>query len=140
MEKSLKKSMKKSAKIFLGMMPFLIGTVILLGLFMTIAPNSLYESLFGRNFVLDAFTGGALGSIMAGNPLTSYVIGGELLKKGVGLAAVTAFVISWVTVGVAQMPIEAKAFGKKFTFWRNFVSFIFAVLIGIATLYVLKVV
>lgn len=115
------------------MAPLLIGTIFLLGLVMTIVPDSFYHVIFGKNFFLNAITGGILGSVMAGNPMTSYVIGGELLKKGVGLAAATAFIIAWVSVGVVQIPIEARALGKRFTFWRNFISFIFAVLIGIAT-------
>lgn len=133
MERSLTKSIRKTVKNLIDMAPLLIGTVFLLGLVMTIVPDSFYHVIFGKNFFLNAITGGILGSVMAGNPMTSYVIGGELLKKGVGLAAATAFIIAWVSVGVVQIPIEARALGKRFTFWRNAISFVFAVLIGIAT-------
>ncbi len=131
MQRSLSKSLQKTIKNLIDMAPLLVGTLFLLGLVMTIVPDSFYHTIFGRNFFLNAITGGILGSIMAGNPMTSYVIGGELLKKGVGLAAATAFIIAWVSVGVVQIPIEAKALGKKFAFWRNFLSFVFAVLLGI---------
>lgn len=137
MERSLSKSIKKTIKNLIDMMPMLIGTVFLLGLVMTIVPDAFYHSLFGKNFYLNAITGGLLGSVLAGNPIESYIIGGELVRKGVGLAAATAFIIAWVTVGVVQIPIEAKALGKKFTLWRNFISFIFAILIGIATAVIL---
>lgn len=140
MERSLKKSMSKSSKNLLNMFPLLMGTVFLLGLFMKIMPESFYGVLFGRNFLLDALAGSALGSAMVGNPITSHIIGGELLKKGIGLAAVTAFVIAWVTVGMVQIPIEAKALGKKFTFWRNVMGFISAALIGIATALIMKII
>ncbi|MFH0856911.1 MAG: hypothetical protein V1860_03370 [bacterium] len=137
MQRSLSESIRKTIKNLLDMAPLLAGTLFLLGLVITIVPDSLYHSIFGKIFFLNAITGGILGSVLAGNPIESYIIGGELLKKGVGLAAATAFIISWVTVGVVQIPIEAKAIGKKFTLWRNFISFIFAVLIGIATTVIL---
>ena len=33
------------------------------------------------------------------------LLGGELLDKGVSLVAVTAFLVSWVTVGSIQLPM-----------------------------------
>jgi hypothetical protein len=36
--------------------------------------------------------------------------------------------ISWVTVGIIQIPAESYFFGKKFTITRNIISFVFAIL------------
>ena len=70
---------------------------------------------------------------MAGNPVTSYVLGGEFLTQGVGLVAVTAFIVAWVTVGLVQLPAEALLLGKKFAVTRNIVSFFFAIIVALIT-------
>lgn len=95
---------------------------------------------FGRNQVLDALTGALAGSVAAGHPMASYVIGGELLERGVGLVAVTAFLVSWVTVGSIQLPAEMLMLGRRFALYRNFICFglsILVALISVATLYLL---
>ncbi|MBN2318619.1 MAG: hypothetical protein JXR49_06065 [Acidobacteria bacterium] len=47
-------------------------------------------------------------------PINSYVVADELLRNNVGFFAVTAFLVTWVTVGLVQIPAEASALGKKF--------------------------
>jgi uncharacterized membrane protein YraQ (UPF0718 family) len=74
-----------------------------------------------------------VGSFSFGMALTSYVIGGEFLQKGVSLLAVTAFVMTWTTVGIAMLPLEAKMLGTRFAVWRNILNFIFAIIISIVT-------
>nr|CBH37729.1 hypothetical protein BSM_12060 [uncultured archaeon] len=32
----------------------------------------------------------------------SYIIGGELMKEGVSLFAITAFIVTWVTVSIVN--------------------------------------
>ncbi len=87
--------------------------------------------VFTKNPILDPLIGAAIGSISAGNPIISYIISGELLHQGVSLTAVTAFVLSWVSVGVIQMPAECAILGKKFAIYRNILSFIFAIIIAV---------
>ena len=84
--------------------------------------------------------GAGLGSIITGNPVNSYVIGGELLKRGVSLFAVTALIIAWVTVGLVQLPAEMAALGRRFALARNAICFILAVPIALMTVVILNVV
>ena len=84
--------------------------------------------------------GSTVGSISAGNPITSYIIGGELLKEGISLFAVTAFITAWVTVGIIQLPAEASILGKRFALARNILSFIFSIIVAIATVLTLQVI
>jgi len=60
-----------------------------------------------------------LGSLAAGHPLVGYVLGGELLARGVSLVAATALLVSGVTVGVVQLPAEALLLGRRFAIVRN---------------------
>lgn len=128
----------KTINAFIGVVPVIVGMVLLTGLIIRFIPSEKLAGLFGENAFIDAFSGAFIGSISAGHPLTSYVLGGELLAGGVSLIAVTALVISWVTVGSIQLPAEMLMLGKRFAIYRNLMSFIFAIIIAVLTVYSLE--
>jgi uncharacterized membrane protein YraQ (UPF0718 family) len=134
------KTLKKTLKSFGVMLPILVGVILLIGLFKTYITPDLISSIFKGEFVQDTFLGSLIGSISAGNPISSFIIGGELLIEGVSLFAVTAFIVAWVTVGIIQLPAEASILGKRFALARNFISFIFAILVAIATVLTLRII
>ncbi len=136
MDEKLRKSIKKSAKSLWNTIPVLAGVVLFVSLANAVIPKSSYSIIFTGNIISDSFIGGALGSILAGNPVTSYVLGGEFLNQGVSLIAVTAFLVSWVTVGFVQLPAESLLLGKKFSILRNLTSFIFSIIVAIITVFV----
>jgi hypothetical protein len=119
--------------------PILLGMLLLISLFIKSVPKSLYSSVFTGNLVLDPFLGAVFGSITTGNPLNSYIIGGELLAQGIGMVAITAFILSWVTVGLVQLPAESLMLGKRFSLARNLVSFLTAIIAAILVVLTLGV-
>ncbi len=131
---------RNAARQFVTLLPVLVGVVLLIGLFDTFVSKELLSSIFSGNVALDTLWGACFGSIFAGNPINSYVIGGELLKYGVSLFAVTAFIVTWVTVGLVQMPAEIAAFGKRFALLRNGLSFALAIPVTILTVVILNLV
>mgnify|MGYP006281207597 CR=1 FL=1 len=137
-KKSFKKTSIKAAKSLGRMLPFILGIIALLSLLKTLIPKGFYVSVFKGNILWDSLIGSLVGSISAGNPLTSYVIGGELLKQNVSLTAVTAFIVAWVTVGIIQIPAEMKALGKKFTIVRNISAFVMAIVVAVITVFILN--
>ncbi|MBA7493815.1 hypothetical protein ES702_04380 [subsurface metagenome] len=134
MDARLKSALTKSARAMSNSLPILVGVVLLVGLTHTLIPKFLY---FSKNTVLDSIIGSGLGSVLAGNPLTSYVLGGELVKQGVSLVAVTSFLVAWVTVGLVQLPAEAIMLGRKFAILRNIFSFVFSIIVAIITVFIL---
>ena len=92
-------------------LPILMGVLMLLALADTLIPKQTYRLMFSGNWFFDPLIGAALGSISGGNALTSYIIGGELRHEGVSMMAITAFIVSWVTVGMIQLPAEALMLG-----------------------------
>jgi hypothetical protein len=116
-------------------MPILLGVLLLITLIIEIIPKNIYGKVFTGHVLLDPLLGAIFGSIAAGNPLNSYVIGGELISQGVSLVAITAFILSWVTVGLVQLPAESLMLGRKFAISRNIFSFLSAIIIAILTAY-----
>ncbi|MCK4918725.1 MAG: hypothetical protein KAS02_02995 [Candidatus Pacebacteria bacterium] len=135
---SLKKAILKTIQSFRISIPIIIGVLLLVNL-INIYAKDYYLSLFTGNLMLDSFIGALAGSISLGIPLTSYVIGGELLKEGISLIAITAFILSWTTVGIAMLPLEIKFMGKRFALIRNTVNFIFAIIISILVILTLSI-
>jgi hypothetical protein len=111
--------------------------LLLTSLIVELFPEQIATGLFGTNSVVDAWLGATFGGIAAGHPLVSYVLGGELLNSGVSLFAVTALVVSWVTVGVFQLPAEALMLGKRFAIYRNLLCYLFSIAIALLTVYTL---
>lgn len=137
MNEKLKNSAIKSAKSLYNSMPVLAGVVLLVGLANALISKSAYGKVFTGDMISDSIIGGVLGSVLAGNPVTSYVLGGEMLSQGIGLVAVTAFLVSWVTVGIVQLPAESLLLGKRFSILRNITSFLFSIIVAITTVFVL---
>ena len=111
----------------------LLSVIMLIALVGVLIPKSFYAKIFTGNPLIDSFIGAIAGSILAGNPITSYILGGEFLKQGVSLIAVIAFIVAWVTVGLVQFPAESIILGKKFALTRNLTSFAFAILVAVAS-------
>ncbi len=137
MNSKIKQSIIKSIKSLWKSLPLILGTVMLVSLISVLIPKSFYTSLFSKNPLFDPILGGLVGSISAGNPITSYIFGGEMLKQGVSLLAVTSFLVAWVTVGIVQLPAESAILGKKFALLRNFTAFILSIIVAMITILIL---
>jgi len=135
---SLKESIHKAIQAFITFLPIMMGILMLITL-LNMSLQDYYSIIFTKNLLIDPVVGALAGSIILGFPITSYVAGGELLLGGVSLLAITAFIISWSTVGVAMIPLEASFLGKRFAIVRNAVNFVFSIIIAILVIYTLKI-
>jgi len=128
----------KSARSLWNAFPLILGTILLVSLISILIPSSFYTAVFKGHFLLDSLIGSLIGSVSAGNSITSYILGGELLTQGVSLIAVTAFLVAWVTVGVVQLPAESAILGKRFAFLRNITAFFLSIVVAAITVLIFK--
>ena len=136
----LSKSLRKTTYSFINILPIIIGMLLATSLLLTLFPEQISAGLFGNGDVQDALLGASIGSIAIGHPLASYLLGGELLRGGVGLIAVTALLVSWVTVGIVQLPAESLLLGGRFAITRNVVCFVTAVIIAFVTVLTIRLI
>lgn len=139
-EITFKGAVLKAGKMLWNVFPLILGTILLVSLMVTLIPKSFYLLIFQGDRIIDPILGSLIGSISVGNPLISYLLGGELLNQGVSLIAVTAFIVAWVTVGVVQLPAESMILGRRFAIIRNLLSFIFSIIVAIVTVLILEVI
>ena len=132
------KAYQKTKKTIIMTLPLVMGVILLISLLSPLLKSNWIVKIFQHNILADSFLGATIGSLAAGNPITSYILAGELTKLGISLAAITAFILAWVTVGIVQLPAESMILGKKFAVLRNILSFISAILIGLIVQLVLS--
>jgi len=135
---NITKSCLKALNSFRQIAPIFFGLILLISFSLVVIPDSFYGKIFTGNNFFDVILSIFFGSIAAGNAITSYIIGGELVEKGVSILAITAFVLTWVTVGFVQLPAEILMLGKKFAISRNIVSFLMAIVVAILTVLTLS--
>ncbi|MBU8849715.1 MAG: hypothetical protein KOO64_09235 [Desulfobacterales bacterium] len=133
----LKGSFLESVQMIKTALPIMIGVLLLLNLIKSYTQGH-YTALFSGNPLIDPLMGALAGSVYFGSPIISYIVGGELLAEGISLMAITAFVMTWSTVGIAMLPLEAKCLGKKFSIIRNITNFFSSIIVAVLTVYTLN--
>ena len=136
----MKKAIIKATESLGKALPLILGTILFVSLLTTVVPESFYIRFFNKNIVFDSFIGSIIGSISAGTPIISYILGGEMLKQGISLIAVTTFLVTWVTVGFIQIPAESIVLGRKFAIWRNLSAFVISIIVAFSTVLILNIV
>lgn len=136
----IKGSLIKAAWSFISILPIIFGMLLLTSWIMTFIPRRVLSTFFTGHDALDAMLGATFGSLAIGSPLASYVLGGEFVLAGVSMLAVTAFLISWVTVGVVQLPAEAMVLGKNFSIYRNLIAYLSAIVGAFLVMFVLQLI
>ncbi|VBB44533.1 conserved membrane hypothetical protein [uncultured Desulfatiglans sp.] len=121
--RSLGRAFSDACRQFRNLLPVMAGVVLLMGFASVFLPARILTDLFSGDPAWDSFLGACAGSLFAGNPVNSYLIGREMLDQGVSLIAVTAFMSAWVSVGLVQLPAEIAALGWEFALLRNLCCF-----------------
>lgn len=132
------KSLQAGGKSLMGMLSTFAAVFALVGLFEVFLPVSLIQRWMGAtNGAWSLLSGAGVGAIAAGPPPAAFPIAATLLKGGAWMPAVGAFIVSWILVGIASLPFEAKMFGWRFALLRNGLSFLAAMAIGLVMGWVL---
>ena len=134
----LKKSLKKSTTGILNSVPIFLGIIIITGVLKNVLTADIIKKIITGGELAGAIIASLVGGIFAGNPVNSYILSGELLKNGISLFVVTAFIVSWVTVGVVQLPAESLLLGKNFAYIRNFTSLMLSIAVAAITVLLMR--
>jgi len=133
----MKAAIRKTIHSLKMTIPMVIGILLLINLLNPLF-RKFYPLIFTDHYVFDPLIGAVAGSVSFGIPIFSYVVGGELLKTGVSLLAVVAFILSWSMVGLVMLPLEISLLGKKFAILRNSLNFFASIIIAILTVITLQ--
>lgn len=71
-----------------------------------------------------------IGSITLIPGFIAFPLAATLIENGAGFMQISAFISTLMMVGIVTMPMEIKFFGKKATYLRNGLAFVFSLFVA----------
>lgn len=133
------KALKKAWKAFENILPEFLVVILLVGLLLALADPGTISAVIGSGsgwwgVLLSAMVGAV--TLIPG--FVAFPMAALLLQGGAGAMQIGAFVSTLMMVGIVTMPVEIKYFGKKLTFYRNAMAFLFSFVVAYAIGWVVK--
>ncbi|HHW43411.1 MAG TPA: permease [Desulfotomaculum sp.] len=125
-----KKALAIARKSFGNILPSMLGIIGLIGLMLALVPREIIAGLFGNNSPGGILLISLAGAVTLMPAFIAFPLAASLLQAGASVMAVAGFITTLLMVGIITAPMEIAYFGRKFTFWRNMIGFILALLIG----------
>ena len=125
--------LKMALNLFLNTLPSFITVLIAVAFLLAFLPKEVLAKLLGEKSGAFGFVIAALlGSISLIPGIVAYPLSSLLLKNGASYPVIAVFITTLMMVGIITLPVESKFFGFKVAFTRNLLSFIGALIIGLA--------
>lgn len=122
-----KKALMKAWKAFENILPQFLGIIIMIGVILSVVDTEFISQVIGGGSGwLGVLLASLIGSITLIPGFLAFPTAAMLLTGGAGMMQIGAFVSSLMMVGVVTAPVESKYFGKKLTFLRNLLAFLFS--------------
>jgi uncharacterized membrane protein YraQ (UPF0718 family) len=127
-----RQALKKAWKSFENIMPQMLAILILIGLMLAILSPETISRLIGQESGwLGVAIAAVVGSITLIPGFVAFPLAASLLNNGAGIVQIAAFVSTLMMVGIVTMPLEFKTFGKRATYTRNALAFVFSIVVAV---------
>lgn len=120
-----------SARSLKGLVPGVLGMVTLVGLVLALVPPHMLTRLFTFKGMTGFVAISLVGSLVSMPAPIAFPLAGSLLKLGAAPASLAAFITTLTMVGIVTAPMEISYFGKRFTVFRQALSFVTAIIVGL---------
>jgi uncharacterized membrane protein YraQ (UPF0718 family) len=125
-----KKAALAGCRMMMSLFPTVLGMTALIGLVMALVPPESVKKLFEVHGLIGFGVISLVGAIVTMPGPIAFPLAGSLLKMGVSLPALAAFITTLTMVGTVTAPIEIEYFGRRFTLVRQGLSFVLAIIVG----------
>ncbi|HCP15381.1 MAG TPA: permease [Peptococcaceae bacterium] len=130
-KKKTKMSLKKAWKAFENILPEFLVIILLVGTLLAILnPEAISKIIGGDSGWFGVLLAALVGSITLIPGFVAFPTAAMLLQNGAGYMQIGAFVSTLMMVGVVTMPVEIRYFGRKLTFLRNGLAFLFSFVVA----------
>lgn len=130
-QKKTKMALKKAWKSFENILPQFLAVLLILGIMLAVlTPQQISSVIGGESGWMGVLVASMLGSITLIPGFIAFPLASALLKNGAGYMQIAAFVSTLMMVGIVTMPVEIKFFGKKATYLRNGLAFVFSLIVA----------
>ena len=125
-------ALKIALKSFENIMPQFLTIIVIVGLLLSILEPSTISKFLGENSgFLGILISAVIGSIVMMPTFVAFSLGNTLLNNGAGFAQVGALISTLTLVGIMTFSLESKYIGRKAAFLRNFISFLFSIIVAL---------
>ena len=136
-KKKTRIALKKAWKAFENILPEFLVVIMLVGVMLAVVNNDVISKVIGADSGwMGVVLAALIGAITLIPGFIAFPTAALLLKGGAGLMQIAALISTLMMVGIVTMPVEMKYFGKKLTFYRNGLAFLFSFLVA----YIIKLV
>ncbi len=126
-KKKTKMAIKKAWKAFENILPEFLVVILFVGILIAVINPEIISKMIGSDSGwLGVILASIVGSITLIPGFVAFPTAAMLLEGGAGYMQIGAFISTLMMVGVVTLPVEMKYFGKKITFMRNILAFIFS--------------
>lgn len=126
-----KQALEKSWKSFENILPQMLGILTSVGIIIAfLNPETISKIIGSSSGYLGVALAAIVGSITLIPGFIAFPTAAILLESGAGYMQIGAFISSLMMVGLLTMPVEIIYFGKKSTFLRNSLAFLFAFVVA----------
>lgn len=127
----------KGVRMFLSILPTLIGILAAVSLVLAAIPTSLLERALGGG-VVSFVVALLVGSITLMPGFIAYPLAGVLKDNGASVGVLAAFITTLMMVGTLTLPLEMRMFGRRFAVLRNGLAFVGAAAVAVVMALVLR--
>ncbi|MFL0252736.1 permease [Clostridium neuense] len=132
--KSRKKTLlaiKKAWKFFENILPLFLSILFIIGIMLAVLSPQFISKILGKQSgIVGILLAAVIGSCTVIPGFVTFPLAATLLKSGAGMPQIIMFISTSVMVGVITIPLEAKYWGKKVTYTRNFLALMFSFIIA----------
>lgn len=126
-----KLAIKNGLKSWENIMPQFLFIIIIVAFLLSVTdPNSISELIGPDSGFIGVSLSSIVGSITMMPTFVAFSTGDSLLKSGAGYAQVAALISTLTMVGILTFSLESTYMGKKATFYRNLIAFLFAFVVA----------
>ena len=131
-KKKTKTAIITGLKSFENIMPQFLSIIIIVGMLLSFLDAETISHLIGESSgVLGVIFSAVIGSITMMPTFVAFSLVNTLLINGAGYSQVAALVSTLAMVGIVTFPLESKYIGAKAAFLRNFIAFLFSIIVGL---------
>ncbi|MGL5540119.1 MAG: permease [Erysipelotrichaceae bacterium] len=131
-QKKTKLALKKAWKAFENMLPQFLGIIFLIGIVLSVIDPVFITRFIGKDSgLLGLVSALILGSITQIPAFVAFPLASNLLESGAGMMQIAGFVSTLMMVGIITIPMEASFWGKKATYLRNGLAFVFSIVVAL---------
>jgi uncharacterized membrane protein YraQ (UPF0718 family) len=124
--------LRKGTKMFLNILPDFLVVLVLAAILLALVPETVIVKLLGKEAgVMGMITAALVGAVALIPGIIAYPLAAVLRQSGVSLEVLAVFITTLMMVGIVTLPVERRFFGWKVALYRNGLSFIGALAVGL---------